>query len=262
MKKCLLRAVSASLLAAQCLTAQAARGEPLTLLVFDRPPYYRLENSRPAGGFLLILTQSVLHRAGVDYVLREMPPGRILATFEFQDVNACAIGWLDIPGRQHFARFSSPLYLNRSLGAVISAYRAESAAKELRLTQLLEKNWNWGLRLGFSYGPAIDAAFAGLPEDRVTRFSDSAIMLRLLAKGRLDAVLIEPEELAWLLGQEPALAEDLSFLRLTDAPPPATRHLMCDATVSPAVMARINAAIDELVGRGAGQARLAVAQRH
>ena len=267
MRKCLFRAISASLAAMLLLAPAAARAtrgdEAVTLYVFDRPPYYHLEHGQPVGGFLLILAQVALDRAGVSHAVREMPPGRILATFESEDVNACAVGWLETPARGRFARFSAPIYYNKPLGAAVSAAAPDVGAGANTLDQLLRhKKWNWGLRLGFSYGPALDAAFTAAPEGAVARFSDPAIMLRLLARGRLDAILIEPEELAWLLSREPQLAGAVRFVPLADAPPRLARHIMCDDTVPPAVMERIDAAIDELIGPAADRARRDFAKRH
>lgn len=264
MKRCLLRAVSALLAAFFCPAALAptANAGPLTLLVFDRPPYYRLKEGQPAGGFLLILAQTVFERAGVPYTVREMPPARILTTFAAEDVEACAVGWLETPERERFARFSRPIYRSTPLGAVIRTGLAEERSSPASLPRLLQQHWNWGLRVGFSYSPAIDAAFAAAPTAHVTRFSDPAIMLRLLRNGRLDATLLEPEELVWLLSQEPQLAKNLRFVPLREAPTGVARHIMCDDAVPPQLMARLDAAIDELVGPEADRIRLAIAERH
>ncbi|EFL49728.1 extracellular solute-binding protein family 3 [Solidesulfovibrio fructosivorans JJ]] len=261
MKKCLFRAILALLAMAPCLTGPVrAAGEPVTLFVFDRQPYYHLDSGRPDGGFLLTLAQIVFRRAGVPYRIREMPPGRILATFETEDVNSCAVGWLQTPARQRFARFSAPIYVNKPLGVAV---RAPLAAKDgpQPLGDLLKKHWKWGLRLGFSYGQALDAAFAAAPAGTVTRFSDPTIMLRLLAKGRLDAILIEPEELSWLLEREPRLAAAMRFVPLAGAKPRA-RHIMCDDAVSPDVMRRLDAAIDEILGPASDTIRRTEAMRH
>ncbi|MFU2210538.1 substrate-binding periplasmic protein [Solidesulfovibrio sp. C21] len=263
MRKCLLHAVLASLATAICLAvpARVAAEDPVTLFVFDRPPFYHLENGRPDGGFLLILAQTVFQRAGVPYGIREMPPGRILATFETEDAKACAVGWLRTPARQRFVRFSDPIYVNKPLGVAVRAPLAAEGSRPQPLGRLLENHWTWGLRLGFSYGPAMDAAFAAAPAGTVMRFSDPVIILRLLAKGRLDAMLLEPEELSWLLGQEPRLAAAIRFVPLADAKPRA-RCIMCDDAVSPAVMKRLDAAIDELVGPAADKIRRIGAMRH
>jgi polar amino acid transport system substrate-binding protein len=264
MKECLLRAVSAALAALICLAAPtpAASEAPVTLFVFDRPPYYQLKDGQPAGGFLLILAQTVFEQAGVPYTVREMPPARILTTFATENVDACAVGWLETPERERFARFSHPIYHNEIPGLVLDEARAAGVTSPANLPRLLQSGWKWGLRVGFSYGPVIDAAFAAAPTAHITRFSDPMVMLRLLHKGRLDAILLKPEELAWLLGQEPQLAPYVRFVPVRGAARRIARHIMCDETVSPQIMARLDAAIDELVGPEADRIRLAIAERH
>lgn len=249
MPKCLLRAIRASLaaavLAALCAPDLALAGTdtPLPLLVFNRPPYYSLQNGKPAGGFLLDIALAVLDRAGIVPVVREMPPSRILMAIRTTDADACAVGWVKTPEREKAVWFSLPLYHNAPLGVAVTTAKVRRLPDALRLGDLQKNEWNWGLRLGFSYGPAIDAAFAALPENRVRRFSDTAQMLRLLVKGRVDALLIEPEELTWLLDREPGLAGKVRLLPLADAPPGATRHILCGPAVDPAVLSRIDAAI-------------------
>lgn len=249
MPKCLLRAVCASLatmvLAALCATNAVWAGAeaPLPLLIFNRPPYYSLQDGKPAGGFLLDIALAVLDRAGIVPAVREMPPSRILMAIRTTDADACAVGWVKTPEREKAVWFSLPLYHNAALGVAVATTRTRHIPDALRLGDLQKSEWNWGLRLGFSYGQAIDAAFAAVPEDRVRRFSDTAQMLRLLVRGRVDALLIEPEELAWLLDREPGLAGKVRLLPLADAPPGATRHIMCGPAVDPAVLKRIDTAI-------------------
>ncbi len=258
MPKRLLRVVIASLvgmLLPALLAPHAARGETqatLPLLVFNRPPYYIVRDGRPAGGFLLEAALTVLQQAGISVRVRETPPSRILAALRATEADACAVGWVRIPEREAFAWFSLPLYHNLPLGVAVGGPR-QTAAESLRLADMGAKGWNWGLRLGFSYGPVLDAALAAIPDQRAHRFSDTAHMLRLLAKGRLDAVLIEPEEFAWILDQEPVLAAQVRLLPLDDAPPGPSRHIMCGPAVPQALRDRIDAAI-----AAAGKARAPV----
>ncbi|WP_428567835.1 MAG: substrate-binding periplasmic protein [Solidesulfovibrio sp. DCME] len=229
--------------------------------MFDRPPYYRLRNGQPAGGFLLDLSLAVLDHSAIPYVVRELPAARVTATFANEVVNACGTGWFRTPEREGFARFSTPLYQDRPLVAAVNA-SAGACPESTTLARLLDEKKHWGLRGGFSYGPAIDARLAALPDDRIHRFNDAAAMLALVARGRLDAMLIEPEELAWLVGRHPEYAGTVCALALEDAPPGNGRHIMCDASVSPDTMARIDAAIVEFVGEDAQRARCLVALRH
>jgi polar amino acid transport system substrate-binding protein len=249
----LLRAIAASLAALTLLVfaitgeCRAEESSPLTVFVFDRPPYYQLDQGKPAGGFLLDIALAILDRAGLPYKVQELPPSRILATFQAKTVPACAVGWLRTPQREALAWFSPPIYRNKALGAAVNA-NARPYPQTTTLDALLRTGLIWGLREGFSYGSTIDEAFAAYPASKLHRFSNPQHMLHLLARQRLEAVLIEPEELAWLLRQEPNLAESIRLLPLADAPASVTRHIMCSAAVAPAVLDRINAAIEAYVG--------------
>lgn len=261
MWKCLFHGVCAALAALCGLTHGAgAAGEPtLTLLVFDRPPFYRLKDGRPEGGFLLDNTLAFLERARIPYVVEEMPPGRVLSTFRDRDTVACAVGWFKTPDRAAFARFSVPISRDRPLAVAVGAAPCPDKAT---LADFLAAKPHWGLRNAFSYGPQADALLAALPEGRLHRLSDPARMLPLLAKGRLDAVLIEPEEFSWRTGQDKALAAAVRLCPLADAPPGNLRHVMCDLSVSPDVLARLDAAIGEFMGEAAQRGRQLAAMRH
>lgn len=108
----------------------------------------------------------------------------------------------------------------------------------------------WGLREGFSYGHSFDQAFAHAPANRIKRFSDTTHMAKLLAQGRLDAMPVDPEELAWILGRHPELKSHIRLIKLADAPPGDDRHIMCSASVTPQELTRLDAAILDFPDHG------------
>lgn len=263
MPRCHSRTICAALaFVATLLSAPPPAGcAPLTLLLFDRPPYYRLHDGHPAGGFLLILAQAAFDRAALDYVVQDMPPPRILATLRRNATPACAVGWFRTPEREGFARYSRPLYTDKPLGVALGT-NSPACPPQASLARLLHEKYRWGLRPGFSYGPSVDAALAALPPERVHRVAEPGVLLPLLARGRLDAVLIEPEEFAWLASQDPQNAPRTRLCSLSDTPSAPTRYIICDAAVPEADLARLDAAIDELVGERAQEARHLLALRH
>lgn len=217
--------------------------DPLQLLVFDRPPYYVLEKGQPASGFLLNMAREIFTQAGIPFVTREMPPGRILAMFEVRGIRACGVGWLRTPERETYARFSLPLYVDPPLGVVMPPEKARAVGPAPTLASLLMAGLAWGLRRDFSYGQSADDAFRDHPGQNIRLFGDTRTMLRLIAMHRLDAVLLSPEELSVHLAEEPELVEAIRFLPIADAPPGFSRHIMCDLSVPASLMDRIDAAI-------------------
>ncbi len=227
----------------------------ITLFVFNRPPYYLIEHDRPTGGFLLDMALAVFNQAGIDVKIKEMPPKRILSLLQGRDAPACAVGWFATPERQAFARFSSPLYRNGSIGVVVNAERHQTAEAPVSLDALLQQHAILGLRDGFSYGEAIDRQLLEHPGS-TKRFAETRQMFRLVALNRLDAVLIEPEVMAWEQRTNPGLTDRLRFLPLADAPSGLDRRIMCHKAVPQVVMDRIDAAI-AAYGKTAGYRALA-----
>ena len=250
MPRRLLCVVLTSLAALACLWTPAPNAQetaPLTLLVFHRPPYYILDNGKEADGFLLTTALAVFERAGVPVTVREMPPSRIIATLTANNAGVCAVGWIKTPQREAFARYSLPLYHNRPLIAVVGNARNVPSNPPPSLGDLLGIGMTWGLRGGFSYGKDFDQTFSKYPANRLKRFADTLHMVELLAQGRLDALLLDPEELAWIVAGHPGLGPKIRLVPLTDAQPGADRHILCSQSVAPETMVRLDAAIRDFM---------------
>lgn len=230
---------------ATSLTAQETA--PLTLLVFHRPPYYLLKDGKAAGGFLLTAALIVFERAGIPVTVREMPPGRIIATLADAKTRACAVGWIKTPQREAIARVSLPLYKSQALAVAVGSARSIPTEPPPTLDNLLQTERIWGLREGFSYGKEADQALLQYPANRVKRFSDTLHMVTLLAQGRLDALLIDPEELSWIVASHPDLGPKIRLIPVAGVPPGAERHILCSQAVSPEIMARLDTAIRDFV---------------
>jgi polar amino acid transport system substrate-binding protein len=240
---CLTVAALAFLFAANRASPSLAGESPLTLFVIDRPPYYTLQEGKPPGGFLLGMVLDIFKAAGISIEIREMPHSRVLATFEARDIRACSVGWILTPQREAYAWFSLPFYTNLPIGVVVRQEKATSLGPSPLLEDLLTADLAWGLRQEFSHGQQLDAAFRAHPKLRIGQFSDLRTILRLIAKGRLDATLLSAEEFSAQLAAEPELADSLRLLPIADGPPGFTRRIMCDRSLDPALLARIDAAI-------------------
>jgi len=255
MSKCLLCTIAVMLATLLCFSTAVAgeipaqKTSPLTLLVFNLPPFYVLKQGQPAGGFLLDATLAALDQADIAYTVKEMPPSRILATFKMHTLIACSIGWLKTPERELLARFSIPFYVNKPVALAVPVHTPIHMDKaSLSLEALLHAGLTIGIREGFSYGQALDQALEQSDPAHIKHFSDTKHMLDLLAHTRLDAVLITPEEMAWSIAEEPELDDAIRLIPLVDAPEGQPRHIMCDDSVPPAVMERIDAAIAHYQG--------------
>lgn len=240
---CLCLTVIALILSDAPGQAAGADEAPVALFVFNRPPYYRLEPGKPPGGFLLEMALDIFQMAGIPVTLQEMPHSRTQALFEARDIRACAVGWIHLPSRESFAWFSRPFYTTTPLGVVVRPSTAHSLGSAPLLEDLLAADLGWGLRQDFSHGQSFDAAFRAQPRLRITHSNDLRTILRLIARGRLDATLLSEEEFSAQLAAEPQLAASLQLLSIADGPPGFTRHIMCDKSVDPELLQRIDEAV-------------------
>jgi len=227
-------------------TAAMAQGDPLTVLVFHRPPYYVVEKGQRYGGFLLDHTKNILDAAHIPFRFEEAPPKRILKTLEEGEQPACAVGWFITPERETFARFSEPIFTGRPMGVAVRTGILRTLPHTPTADALLWRGMRLGLRQGFSYGDWLDAKLAGHRHAADLSVAENDRLLEMIARGRIDYTFIGPEEYDWLVSRHPELREKTRFMALGGVPPETPRHIMCSKSLPPETMARIDAAIRSL----------------
>ncbi|MBB4284495.1 substrate-binding periplasmic protein [Roseospira goensis] len=230
--------------------ASAGRVDPITLLVFNRPPYYE---PVPAGGYTGLVAGRVaraLEAAGVPFTWRLLPPNGHLRTVAADRGPVCAVGWFRTASRESLGLFTAPVYRDRPQvvltradnGAVLShgTVRALLADPTLRL----------GTKLGYSYGPALDAAIAGADPPRTTVSQDDTGLVRMLLGRRFDYMIVAAEEGDAVIDAFGVAGGDLATVSLPDMPPGNSRHLLCSRSVGAGTIARINTALAALAEDG------------
>jgi len=221
----------------------AARAEePLTVYYMERPPYYVTENGQ-ARGTLNAIAEKVLTAAAIPYRFDVLPAKRILEILAQPDAYACSVGWFKTPEREAYARFSRPIYQNRPI-LPLARRDAAVAMQGMNLDDILaDKRFVLGALDGFSYGTGLDARIAEAGS-RVYRFSGTQKQLvRMLAAGRIDYMLVSPEETPLLLADAGITPDMLSLVEVDKAEPGNLRHLMCSKAVPEETMRRMNEAI-------------------
>ncbi len=221
--------------------------EPLRVLYLHRPPYYeRLPDGR-AGGALVEVARMVLERAGVPHEFVEMPPRRILRMVRDGEP-VCSVGWFRTPEREAFARFSEPIYQNLPMGALIRREKAPLWPESPTMRQALESGLVLGLVKGFRYGPweeRFREVRRSLAVERIETTQES--LFRMLCRGRVDWMLICPEEAGYQLRVRPRLRSCSVFRRFEDAPEGNRRYLMFSRAVPQEVVEAVNRAIRGVV---------------
>jgi polar amino acid transport system substrate-binding protein len=240
--------------------AAMAHSEPLTVLVFHRPPYYVVGNGHHFGGFLLDYTKTVFDAARIPFRFEEAPPKRILKTLEEGTVAACAVGWFKTAEREAYALFSDPIFTGSPMGVAVRTDILRTLPHAPTADALLWRGMRLGLRQGFSYGDWLDAKLSEHRNAADLTVAENDQLLEMIARGRIDYTFIGPEEYAWLVSKHPELQKKTRFMALGGVPPETPRHIMCGKNVPPEIITRINEAIRTLpppvaVSNGHGNGR-------
>ncbi|GFM36487.1 substrate-binding periplasmic protein [Desulfovibrio psychrotolerans] len=231
-------------LALLLLLPAASRAEQLTVGYIEYPPYYFTHGNGTPGGLLMDITTQILDDSGVSYTYKPLPSKRILSYLEDGRQDFASTGWFKTLQRESFAIFSLPIYRNKPVGLVSLREKAHHFARYGTLREIMESGlFTAGLLCGHSEGEYIDGIMTR-HENRVMQITgEQAVLMRMLAAGRFDFVLLPPEEvpgLALAAGETP---EAFTLTELPDIPAGNTRHIMFSRAVSPDMVERINNAI-------------------
>jgi polar amino acid transport system substrate-binding protein len=237
-----LLAVSAALV----FWPRQSQAGPLKAYYFERPPYYATLEEQPSG-FLVHRARDILTQAEVDFEFESMPSRRILQELAATAVPACAVGWFKTPERERLYKFSLPTYQDLPILAVFLKHGRRPPPSVTTLAALTaETDLSVGVIESFSYGPKVDALLAAKPNPPMRVQGSQEQLMRMLAAGRFDYVLVSPEEantLACLAGLEP---DDIAQLVLRDVPKGNIRYLMFSMATPDETVRRVNAAIMKL----------------
>lgn len=222
------------------------RAEGLSLTFFNRPPYYHMERNAPSG-FLLIRALRIMEAAGIPYTLHELPSSRITAIIQSDSERMVSVGWFKNPERELYSRFSLPIYRNKPEVVLTLASRAADLERAGSFANLAGmKPYTLGVISGFSYGQYIDARLTDMGARRISVNAMASQLVEMLAAGRFDYILADPEEVSYLIAQA-RLTEDLfATIGFCDIPEGNLRYLWCSNSVTPEELARIDAAILKL----------------
>ncbi|MBH9554242.1 substrate-binding periplasmic protein [Inhella gelatinilytica] len=221
----------------------AAQGQALQIEYRDKPPYSHTEAGRPAG-FLLKRTQDVLRLAGIEASFQEVPARRILSDIQSGRGPICSPGWYRLAEREKFANFTLPIHKDRPHVVLAHAAAAKAVRQHQRIAALFEDtSLVLGVMEGVSYGPTLDQALSKLTKPPVQAQISPMQLAKMVAARRADYMLIDQEDVEWLLAHEELGALGLVRLEFADMPEGLQRFLMCSKQVDSQTLERINTAI-------------------
>lgn len=219
---------------------------PVTLLVFERAPYYVRTDDGGFEGLVAGPVARAFAAAGVPYTWRTMQPNGHLRTVAADREPVCAVGWFRTETREHLGLFSDPISRDRPQ-VVLTRVDNSVVMEHTSLEGLLaDSRARLGTKLGYSYGAVIDGMIESVRPPQSTVSQDDQGLVRMVLGRRFDYMITSFEEADALISRFGAAGQDLVALTFEDSPPGNTRHLVCSRSVGQGVMARINAALAEI----------------
>ena len=225
--------------------ASARAEEPIRVYYMERPPYY-VTNDGQATGLLNAIARAVFDDARVAYQFSVLPPKRILEEIARPEARVCSVGWFSSPERETYARFSRPIYRNLPMLPLVRSDLAASLRGRSLRDILADQGLVLGVLDGFSYGFELDGLIGSLATGRYSFAGTQNQLVRMLAAGRIDYILISPEEVAHLLADAGLQDGQLVLVEATHALAGNVRHLMCSRGVGDDVMKRLDTSITRL----------------
>lgn len=221
--------------------------EDITVSYLNRPPYYYTYNKKPAG-LLIKIQQKIFKKAKLTSKYRQIPPQRILFELKNLKIPYCSIGWFKTTQREKFAQFSLPIWQDNPSIIMYLRSAKEKFTEVHSFHQLIKmKNLIPGIIEGFSYGEVIDDLLDEQNKHVLTIPTNQKDLVKMLAAGRMDYIIVAPEEVDSLL-QNADLDKSLFIIRhFADIPMGNKRYIICNRQVRAKDLDRINQAIKTLI---------------
>lgn len=229
--------------------AMPGRVSALDVQYIEYKPYYYTDASGQPRGMLLEKAPAAFKAAKVDAVFSSMPSGRILSAMR-SDAQVASIGWFKTAEREQFARFSLPIYVNKPQVAVFPIQRAARFEPYSTLRAILRNSGLvMGVVAGHSEGEYVDGLRRSKPRHVAEIAAEEANLVRMLAAGRVDFILLSPEEVDEQLAGAGYSRADFATKPLYDIPAGNARYIMYSLSVPQEIVAAVDAAIRAQTGQ-------------
>jgi uncharacterized protein (TIGR02285 family) len=218
-------------------------GQTITVAWRDKAPSHYLENGVEKGELLLRARQVFAAAAIRTHFVRE-PTKRIWATLQAGTPNYCSIGWYRLPEREVDAQYSVPFHADPPQVVLAAADAVAAVAAHPTLASLLaDPRLALGVADGVSYGAELDALIRHSANQVQRRTVDPETLMHMTGAGRFSYMFADVSDWDHWRKHDPAMKEVVRR-DFPDMPPGLLRYIICSKDVAPAVMARLNKAID------------------
>jgi len=216
----------------------SGRADTLELMAFERAPYYVDQHDGTYEGLIASPASSAFEKAGIAFKWVKTPAKRQLKVLKDNKKEVCGLGWFKKQDRETFAKFTTVLYQDHKMGALVK--KGGKLSGSISTPDLIGNHAiKMGHKMGFSYGPHFDAAVEHHAPRKVETTRGIAGLISMLEGERFDYMLIAAEEAQPLLAAHPALA----WLEISDSPEGNKRYILCSQKVPDTTIAKLNAAI-------------------
>lgn len=232
----------AVLAASLMLALPFSRAEELIHLTYsERPPYMVQQEDGAVSGLTGAPAAAAFKAANIPVQWHKVPTNRQLFMVKDHSSLSCAIGWFATPERQQYAKFTKPIYRDRTWVALSNATfgarnitSLEELAHHSDARVLIKEN--------YSYGGLDDFMKQWRP---VTAISTATTikMVQSVSTGMVDLMFVSEDEGHYIIKEMGARMPTLRLLQFKDMPRGLERHIMCGKNVPDEVIARLNKAI-------------------
>ncbi len=183
------------LLLALLMAATLARGETLRVGIeqHDYYPYYRATSDNPAEGYCLDLLEAFARHEGLDLELEPLPLNRLYRNL--LDEQSLDLLFPDNPSWARQAKAGHQLYYSEAAIQIVDGTLVLAGRRGQGLGQIHQL----GTVRGFTaqaWQPLLDKGEVSLVETQ-----DIHSLIRMVARGRLDALYANPQVVRYQLGQ-------------------------------------------------------------
>jgi polar amino acid transport system substrate-binding protein len=222
--------------------------EPVVTVQYrDKPPYSYTKDGKPVG-FLIERTMEIFRRAKVNAHYQEIPVKRIMRDIQEDRSPICSPSWYKLPERELYARFSLPIHQDRP-HLVLAGSHVEATLRSTRTLKELFANpdLKLGKVSGTSYGAELDAMISTAAQSAMDSTVTPLGLANMIGRKRADYMLIDEEDYKVLNQQNEVDAQNVKPVRFADMPAGLLRYIMCSKSVGPAIMARLDKVIPQVM---------------
>lgn len=218
-----------------------AQEAPLPLYFEQRPPY-QLRQGDGVEGLTAAPAALAFKNAAIPFVWQESTMSRQMHMLRDNQVAMCAVGWFKNSERLGYAKFTRPIYRDRSVVALVRGEFAGLAGRSLD-EALATPGLRVLVRGKYTYGDTIDKALKRVKPLTIASPHPHLLLAEQLTRKRADLIFAAEEEAEVMLAHTTASGGDLQIVRFAQVVPGEQRHIVCTRQVPDETIARLNSAI-------------------